>query len=87
MIWDVVEVRPEEDCSLWVRFADGTKGHYRLNPADLTGVLQPLRDVAFFRQVFVDHGAVAWPGDIDLAPDTMYQEIRAAVLESSIMNG
>lgn len=78
MTWDVVEVRAEADCSLWVRFADGISGHYRLDPKELTGVLRPLRDAAFFRRVFIDHGAVAWPGEIDLAPDTMYREILAA---------
>jgi hypothetical protein len=25
----------------------------------------------------LDSGAVAWPGDIDLAPDAMYEEIKA----------
>jgi hypothetical protein len=39
----------------------------------LTGVLTPLRDVAFFERVYIDDGAVAWPGDIDLAPDAMYR--------------
>jgi hypothetical protein len=29
----------------------------------------------FFSQVFIDHGAVAWPGDIDLAPDAMYEDV------------
>jgi hypothetical protein len=28
-------------------------------------------------QVSIDHGAVTWPGDIDLAPDAMYDEIKA----------
>ncbi len=28
-----------------------------------------------FRQVFIDDGAVTWPGEIDLAPDAMYAEI------------
>ncbi len=79
MTWDVVEVRAEEGTTLWVRFADGTSGHYRLDPRDLTGVLEPLKDAEVFRQVFVDHGAVAWPGEIDLAPDAMYHEVRAAV--------
>ena len=35
----------------------------------LTGALAPLRNVQFFEQVFIDFGAVAWPGEIDLAPD------------------
>ena len=78
MVWDVVEVRPEHGHALWVKFADGTSGCYQLHPGDLTGVLAPLRDPEFFRQVYVDHGAVAWPGEIDLAPDAMYKEIREA---------
>jgi len=47
----------------------------QLAPEDFTGVLAPLRGPSFFRQVFVDHGAVAWPGEIDLAPDAMYRQI------------
>ena len=28
-------------------------------------------------QVFIDSGAVAWPGEIDLAPDAMHAEISS----------
>lgn len=76
MYWDVIEVRAEGGCSLWVRFADGVSGVIRLDPADLTGVLAPLRDPGFFRSVYIDHGAVSWPGEIDLAPDAMYREVQ-----------
>jgi hypothetical protein len=41
------------------------------------GVFSCLRDPALFDQVFLDCGAVTWPGEIDLAPDAMYDEIRA----------
>jgi hypothetical protein len=75
MYWNVVEVRPEAAHTLFVRFADGLDGKIQLRPEQMTGVLSPLRDEAFFRQVFIDHGAVAWPGEIDLAPDAMYHEI------------
>ena len=44
---------------------------------ELTGVLAPLRDTEFFRQVFIDRGAVAWPGEIDLAPDAMYADVAS----------
>ena len=30
-----------------------------------------IRDEQFFGQAFIDYGAVAWPGEIDLAPDAM----------------
>ena len=75
MYWDVVEVKPEPDHSLFVRFKDGLAGHVRLRREDLTGVLAPLLDAQFFEQVFIDHGAVAWPGEIDLAPDAMHAQI------------
>jgi hypothetical protein len=78
MHWDVLEVRPKTGFSLWVRFADGTSGEIRLDPDNLTGVLAPLRDADFFDRAFVDHGAVVWPGEIDLAPDAMYKAIRDA---------
>lgn len=75
MYWDVVEVKPEPDYCLFVRFKDGLAGRVRLEREDLTGVLSPLLDAQFFERVFIDAGAVAWPGDIDLAPDAMYAQV------------
>ncbi len=75
MHWDVVEVKPETDYRLFVRFKDGLSGHVQLRRETLTGVLAPLLDAQFFGQVFIDEGAVAWPGEIDLAPDAMYAEV------------
>ena len=65
MYWDVVEVR----------FQDGLSGRLRLQKEELAGALSPLRDVRFFEQVFIDLGAAAWPGEIDLAPGAMHAEI------------
>ena len=75
MYWDIVEVRAEPEHTLFVRFKDGLAGRLRLAHDELTGVLAPLRDERFFRRVFIDNGAVAWPGEIDLAPDAMYTQI------------
>jgi hypothetical protein len=75
MYWDFVEVIPEPDYCLFVRFKDGVEGRVRLRGEDLTGALGPLLDSEFFGRVYIDSGAVAWPGDIDLAPNTMYAEM------------
>jgi len=48
-----------------------------LIPEELTGARSPLRDVQFFQRLRIDYGAVAWPGDIDLAPDAMYAQVAA----------
>lgn len=77
MSWDVVEVEVIGDLTLQVRFADGLTGQVRFLPSHLIGIFIALTERAFFAQAFVDHGAVAWPGDIDLAPDAMYQAIKS----------
>ena len=78
MYWDIVAVQPKEHHSLWIRFSDGATGLVKLDPDKLTGVLAPLCDPSFFQQVSIDHGAVSWPGEIDLAPDALYREIQAS---------
>ena len=77
MYWDVVEVKPEPQYCLFVKFKDGLAGRVRLRKEELTGALAPLRDEQFFEQVFIDDGAVAWPGEIDLAPDAMYAQVAS----------
>ncbi len=77
MYWDVVEVKPESGYCLFVHFKDGLCGRVQFSKQELTGVLAPLTDVEFFGRVFVDQGAVAWQGDIDLAPDAMHADIAA----------
>jgi hypothetical protein len=75
MYWDVVEVKPEPDYCLFLRFKDGLTGRVQLREEELTGVLAALRSEWFFAQVFLDWGALAWPGEIDLAPDAMYAQV------------
>ena len=78
--WHVVDVRPVGGYRLIVRFADGTSGEVdlsRLVASDDAGVFEQLRDPAAFSRVSVDQGAVTWPNGVDLAPDAMYDEIRA----------
>jgi hypothetical protein len=83
MYWDVVEVKPEADYWLFVRFKDGLRGRVQLRREELTGVLAPLAEAQFLERVFIDHGAVAWPGEIDLAPDAMYDQVASQRHEQS----
>jgi len=55
MHWDVVEVKPEPDYCLFVRFRDGLSGRVRFRPEELSGALAPLREPQFFNRVFIDH--------------------------------
>jgi hypothetical protein len=65
---------------LAVQFVDGTAGEVglsRLVTSKHAGIFSKLRDPALFADVSLDYGAVIWPGEIDLAPDAMYDAIRA----------
>lgn len=74
--WRLAEVAVIEYPVLRVRFMDGTEGRVVMTPSSMRGVFEPLRDPAFFAQVRLELGAVTWPGELDLAPDAMYQEIK-----------
>ncbi|MDR0781307.1 MAG: DUF2442 domain-containing protein [Pseudomonadales bacterium] len=81
MPWRVVAVQALPDWRLHVRFLDGTEGTVDLaalvhSPG--AGVFAALANPALFAQVFVEYGAVTWPGEIDLAPDAMYAQIKKA---------
>ena len=76
MNWDVISVKPLKPLELSVLFKDGTEGKVRFEPSHLSGVFEALKAPEFFRQARVEEGAVTWPGEIDLAPDAMYREIK-----------
>ena len=77
MPWRVARVDATEDRTLLVRFLDGLSGVVRFEPTKFRGVFEVLKDPVVFRQVHVEYGAVTWPGGLDLAPDAMYEEIKA----------
>jgi hypothetical protein len=62
-----------------VAFADGLTGMVdlsRLVHSPQAGVFAVLANPSLFAQVMLEYGAVAWPGELDLAPDAMYAEIQ-----------
>jgi hypothetical protein len=73
----VVSVEVLDHLRLAVRFRDGLTGEVILKESHLHGVFEVLRDPAWFARVSCEEGFVEWPGEIDLAPDAMYDEIRA----------
>lgn len=66
------------DQRLRLTFADGVVGDVAFDRAQWTGVLTPLADPEFFKQVYVDPGSqtITWPGELDLAPEPLYAEAR-----------
>jgi Protein of unknown function (DUF2442) len=73
----VIRVTANATLTLQVEFADGVRGEVKFLPTHLTGVFEPLQDREFFSLARVENGVVTWPGDLDLAPDAMYDEVKS----------
>jgi hypothetical protein len=60
------------DHRLHVLFEDGAGGEVDFSRHRWTGVFAPLQDPAYFARVRVELGAIVWPNDADVAPETLY---------------
>ncbi len=62
------------------RFTDDSLGEYDF--AELVNepgpMVEPLRELAYFKRVFLEFGAPTWPNGFDVAPEWLYREIAAA---------
>ena len=79
-VWSIVRFKLLANYQIEVSFADGTAGVADLAPRLSQGPMgdgfDALRNEALFAKAYLEHGALTWPGGIDLAPDAMYQRIR-----------
>jgi hypothetical protein len=77
--WRLVTVSPLPDYRIAVRFYDGLEGVVDMRgliESPQAGVFAALRDRDVFDAVHLELGVATWPGEIDLAPDAMYDAIR-----------
>jgi hypothetical protein len=79
----VVAVRANDDYSLDLEFNDGSVRRFDVKPYLEYGVFKELKDRSYFKKVKVAFGAVQWPNEQDISPETMY--IESVVVESSFV--
>jgi Protein of unknown function (DUF2442) len=70
---EIAAVEPLEGRSVRLTLSDGSVVLRDLSGLlDGHGVLARISfDDAAFREVYVDYGTLVWPGDVDLAPETL----------------
>ena len=69
---DVIDVEPLPDYTLFLEFENGEKRQFDMKPLLSKKPFDVLRDFTLFAKAFVDYGTVCWPGEIDIAPETLY---------------
>lgn len=87
MYYEAISVKYIRDYLLEVVFSDGNKGVIDLSEYSRRGgVFSPFADVEFFKRVFInpDFGVLTWPGDIDIAPETIYSKITGKPLQKAV---
>lgn len=75
MHWDVKTVRPLPDYRIYVELEDGRRGIFDLTPYIDHGVFSELKNPSYFSQVGIVYGAVTWPHEQDIAPETLITEM------------
>ena len=72
----VTHVVARDDLHLELTFNTGEQRLFDARPYLSRGVFTRLQDLAIFKQAFVALDTVCWPGDIDIAPETLYDRSR-----------
>lgn len=77
----VTDARHAGGYRVWLRFADGLSGEIDLERELWGPVFLPLKDIAEFAKLRVepDFGTIVWPNGADLAPEFLFDELKAAL--------
>lgn len=80
----ITAVKPLDDMMMLITFSTGETRLYDATQLLEYPAFQPLRDESVFRSAKIEYGVVTWlDGDIDIAPETMYQNSYAYELMSA----
>jgi hypothetical protein len=77
----VLQVVARDDFQLDILFDKGEWRRFDARPYLQKEVFRRLQDVSLFKQAFVAIDTVCWPGDLDIAPETLFE--RSVVMEAS----
>ena len=74
----VTAVRVLPAYRLEIEFSDGVRGVLDYEDRLFGPMMEPLRDPARFAEVGIDEfGVICWPNGADLAPDAIYDRLKA----------
>jgi len=75
MNYTIVDAQPLKGYRLLLRFSDGLAGQVNVSRLVGKGVFKAWKKPGFFEKVYLDLGTVCWPGNLDMAPDALYQRV------------
>ncbi|HBA71009.1 MAG: hypothetical protein A2X82_12465 [Geobacteraceae bacterium GWC2_55_20] len=74
MLLDVVKVKTQPDYQLDLEFANGEQRRFDMRPLLAVKPWNRISSLHLFEHARVEYGTVVWPGEIDIAPETLYDD-------------
>jgi hypothetical protein len=74
MLIDVVSVKPRKDFSLELEFENGERRLFDMRPFLTQKPWVRISNLQLFNLAKVENGTIVWPGEIDIAPETLYDD-------------
>ncbi len=77
----VIRVVPRNDFSLELWFDTGDHRLLDARPYLERGVFVKLQDISLFKQAYISRDTVCWPGNLDIAPETLFD--RSTIIKAA----
>jgi hypothetical protein len=72
LLLDVIQVVPQDGQSLLLTFENQERRRFDMKPYLEKAPFHRLKNFPLFMKASVAYGTVVWPGNIDIAPETLY---------------
>ncbi len=80
MLLDVIGVTVQQGFTLFLEFENGERRRFDMTPYLTRRPFQSLSTPSVFLAARVENGTVVWPGNLDIAPETLY--LRSTPMDS-----
>ncbi|MDR2337626.1 MAG: DUF2442 domain-containing protein [Deltaproteobacteria bacterium] len=70
----IIEVRPNENYTLSLKFSDGRSGIFDVKPYLNKGIFKELKNIKTFKSVKISDATIEWINGADLCPECVYED-------------